>query len=347
MRAGHLSAKSIAVRLEQYGILVRVFDSSTGDGLDTMFNFLVNPDLPPDKERMRNRCRAVLIALAFLVSASRAPKLTAAFPASAQAAASPQAVASRCPAGYVLVPALKDYTAFDFCVAKYEMKNDAGNARSRADGMPWVGISRDSALTACQAIGPGYELISLDQWQTIARNIADTAANWSSGKAYEGALNTGHSDGAPQDAVAADSNDDNSCAGTGETCSSTVWNSQRRTHVLSNGSVIWDLAGNVWDLIRDDNLAPRGASGFISTFNTSDERQTRFGNDQFCSTSNAAPYCGFGWGYMDNNAGSIRRGGDADTVNGNVYGAGIFSTNLNFPTSAIQAIMGFRCSYQP
>jgi histidinol-phosphate/aromatic aminotransferase/cobyric acid decarboxylase-like protein len=41
---GHLSAKSIALRLEQYGILVRVFDSSTGDGLDTMFRVTTGTD---------------------------------------------------------------------------------------------------------------------------------------------------------------------------------------------------------------------------------------------------------------------------------------------------------------
>lgn len=163
---------------------------------------------------------------------------------------------------------------------------------------------------------------------------------------YVGELNTGNSDSLPGTAQSADNSDDNACANTGETCSSKVWNSQRRTHTLSNGSVIWDLAGNVWDLVRDDNPAARGAAGFIATFNSGDERQTKFGNDQFCSGAASPPHCGFGWGYMDNSAGSIRRGGDAGGVNGHIFGAGVFSTNLNFPVTALQTIMGFRCSFQ-
>jgi hypothetical protein len=59
------------------------------------------------------------------------------------------------------------------------------------------------------------------------------------------------------------------------------------------------------------------------------------------------PHCGFGWGYMNNSAGAIRRGGDADTISGSIYGAGVFSANLNFPVSVGQQIMGFRCSFQP
>ncbi|HZI51776.1 MAG TPA: hypothetical protein VFE29_08125 [Terriglobia bacterium] len=34
-------------------------------------------------------------------------------------------------------------------------------------------------------------------------------------------------------------------------------------------------------------------------------------------------------------------------THGQVYGAGVFSTNLNFPVTAPQNIMGFRCSFQP
>jgi hypothetical protein len=165
--------------------------------------------------------------------------------------------------------------------------------------------------------------------------------------AYVGELNTGNSDGTPGSALPADIDDNNACAGTGEPCTAKVWHSQRRTHTLSNGSVVWDMAGNVWDLLRDTNHASHGAEGFIATFNGGDTRQTLFGNDQFCAAASSPPHCGFGWGYMSNNQGAIRRGGDADTVNGQVYGAGVFSTNLNFPVTAPQNIMGFRCSFQP
>ena len=48
--------------------------------------------------------------------------------------------------------------------------------------------------------------------------------------------------------------------GTGQTCSSSVWDDQRRTLLLSNGNFIWDLAGNMWEWVdhynRDNKPTP-------------------------------------------------------------------------------------------
>ena len=30
-------------------------------------------------------------------------------------------------------------------------------------------------------------------------------------------------------------------------------NNERRTHTLSNGEVIWDVAGNAWEWVKDDS----------------------------------------------------------------------------------------------
>jgi len=155
-----------------------------------------------------------------------------------------------CPTGYVAVPFLTGYTTQDFCVAKYEMKNNSG-AKSEAAGLPWVSINRTQSITACTSIGVGYNLITVAQQETIARNINGMATNWSDGT-YNGELNTGHSDTVPFNTLAANADDTQACEGTGQTCSNTVWSSQRRTHVLSTGETIWDFSGNVHEWTKDD-----------------------------------------------------------------------------------------------
>src|SRR5450759_4975779 len=78
---------------------------------------------------------------------------------------------------------------------------------------------------------------------TIAQNVLSVASNWSSGVVGTGFIYSGHNDNAPANALAADSNDANGYSGTGNSSPS----NQRRTLTLTNGEVIWDLAGNVWE----------------------------------------------------------------------------------------------------
>jgi hypothetical protein len=192
-----------------------------------------------------------------------------------------------CPEGYVFVPGDDDPTinTIGFCTAKYEMRitgvHDSSLQsytsgvipESRADGLPWtrVGVpfglnmsyspSSDAVYAcdyACREQGPDYFLQSNDQWQTLARNIEGVAANWSGGAVGSGSINQGHSDMDPEIPLAA-STDDDPCAGTGQPdCTDPTSDdfSQKRTHTMSTGAIIWDLSGNVSEWLTDPPSIP-------------------------------------------------------------------------------------------
>lgn len=77
---------------------------------------------------------------------------------------------------------------------------------------------------------------------TIAANVLSVASNWSGGSVGSGYVYSGHNDNNPANALAADSNDANGYAG-----EANQGGNQRRTLTLTNGQVIWDLAGNVYE----------------------------------------------------------------------------------------------------
>lgn len=246
-----------------------------------------------------------------------------------------------CPDRYVLVSG-GSYVNTDFCVAKYEMKNVGGSAQSAADEEPWTGLTRSEAASLCRAHGPGYDLMTNAEWQTVARDIAATAGNWSGGTVLSGELNRGHSDGSPSAPLPAGVDTD-PCAGTGQSCTLGSWNNQRRTFRLSSGELIWDFAGNAAEWLLDDNSAAAGANAFLSTLSTGDLRQALFGYNAFCASPSASPYCGYGYGTMNAAAGALVRGGSyADGVN-----AGVFAVDLSDAPGQQQDEIGFRCAYHP
>ncbi|MET4781613.1 prepilin-type N-terminal cleavage/methylation domain-containing protein [Glaciihabitans sp. UYNi722] len=148
---------------------------------------------------------------------------------------------SSCPNGYIVVPGSSLYGTKAFCAMKYEAKNGgSNNAVSTPAGSPWVNISQTSALTIATAACSGCHLITESEWLTIAQNVLSVASNWSGGAAGSGYIYSGHNDSAPNNALVADTNDANSYSGETNT-----GGNQRRTLTLTNGQVIWDLAGNV------------------------------------------------------------------------------------------------------
>jgi hypothetical protein len=148
---------------------------------------------------------------------------------------------------WVAVPGDPSFGTNDFCVQKFEAKDVGGIPTSQAAQSPWASITQTASIAACRALGPHFDLISNEEWLTIAANIAQVPSNWSSGIIGTGTVNRGHSDNNPASACGASSDD--ALAWVHTDCSpkdsnGDVWR-QKRTHTLSTGALIWDISGNV------------------------------------------------------------------------------------------------------
>ena len=151
-----------------------------------------------------------------------------------------------CPLNFVVVPGSTTYSTNDFCVMKYEAKQ-VGTSNvpiSQASGTPWVSISQTNAIAYSSNVAncSGCHLITEAEWMTIAQNVLYNPTNWNSGTVGSGYIYSGHSDNAPANMIEASSVDSDGYYGEINT-----GGNQRRTLNLSNGEVIWDLAGNVWE----------------------------------------------------------------------------------------------------
>jgi len=166
------------------------------------------------------------------------------------------------------------------------IEDKGGEVVSTPQGAPIARIAQNTggsgvdARTYCQS--QGWHLVTNNEWMTMARNLERLGSNWcglngtgcgmspGSSGAY---LVAGHNDNGGETgtgkALQASSNDSqgcyltttdgsNNCGGTG---------SQRRTHRLSNGEVVWDLAGNLWqwtdDVVRGPNKPVGGGASWV------------------------------------------------------------------------------------
>ncbi len=234
-----------------------------------------------------------------------------------------------CPGGYIFVPGNQSYSIQSFCVMKYAA-SDAGarKAISRQGLLPFVNINRSSAEAACRAIGAGYHLMTNSEWMTIARDIEANPKNWNngSGPVGEGTLSRGNSNS-------------HNAAATGPDNQPNIGIQQsdwlhRRTHVLSNGEVIWDMAGNVWQWVSDNLKTTKGSWEEYSGFPAGNSLKSTYGpNGNFNSKQ------GTGKVYMDD-GGAVVRGGDwsRDSL------AGVFAASLDSSASNWFTGLGFRCA---
>lgn len=178
-----------------------------------------------------------------------------------------------CPVGFILVPGSDTYETKDFCVMKYEAKADndgdgigdinqntgyntwpadsypisaSRKLVSTAVGYPVANISQTTSISAASSYttgcASGCHLITEAEWMTIAQNVLSVAGNWSGGAVGSGYIYSGHNDNVPATAIEADANDANGYVNTGSASGN-----QKRTLILTNGEVIWDLAGNAWE----------------------------------------------------------------------------------------------------
>ena len=128
-----------------------------------------------------------------------------------------------------------------------------------------------------------------------ARNAESVAANWSGGAVGNGGMfrgNTGVDDalgcnGAGADYVAAASADNASLSSTRSSCA------DKRQLKLSNGEVVWDMAGNVWEHVNGANTLDGSGYATMSGDVCSagiNQWYSFSGNDGAPACSFAAPY---------------------------------------------------------
>ncbi len=171
-----------------------------------------------------------------------------------------------CPAGFVPVPGNTSFGTDGFCVMKYEAKNAGSNIPvSQASGAPWTSVSQANAITYSQNVAgcTGCHLITEAEWMTLAANVLSVSSNWSGESVGSGFIYNGHNNNNPSSFLAASVNDADGMYGiTGGTGATAAYN-QRRTLTLTNGEVIWDLAGNAQEWTQGVITgAQPGASGF-------------------------------------------------------------------------------------
>ena len=263
-------------------------------------------------------------------------------------------IQTNCPANYVRVPKNPTVSSDeDFCVAKYEMANNGSNsAISSQTSNSWTSITRDQSITACEAIGAGYDLITNAEWQTVARDIESAYSggsylNWSNGlNTGSNYLNIGNAGSYSGLVPAADSSPCSGMAAYPNCANNTSSDWEfKRTHQLSNGGIVWDLGANYYTWVKDTNTANQGSAGFASQAPWNSGTQTKWGPAENYSSKNSGTYGGLGYQYLNSSLGAITRGGVAGAGGGGSYG-GVFAAAF-LPTSTSSSQVGFRCTWHP
>ena len=192
------------------------------------------------------------------------------------------------------------------------------------NAIPIVEVSQTSAASYCANIGA--HLITNNEWQTIAWNAEGVASNWSGGVVASGSLYAGHNDNSPGQISVASANDSEGYSGTdgptsggGTGAGGAGAQNQLRTLTLSNGSVIWDIAGNLFDWTNDavtgTNEPNAGAGVFswheftaLATYGTMSQQTVGPANSAWNSTQGIGQI--YSEGATDGTTYGFIRGGD-------------------------------------
>lgn len=281
----------------------------------------------------------------------------------------PPSTSQDCPTGFVAVLGSGTLGTSDFCVMQFEAKNDgSGNAISQAAGTPYVSIAADDGVAAndndafekCANMSESgftgtFALISNPEWMTIARDLENVPSNWSGTLVGTGHIPRGHSDNSPANAIPV-TNSADPYDGTGNNSGEAAgsgWE-QKRTHILSNNSVIWDFSGNVLEWVDWDasdsvfSAAPTGCVDGGASAGWNDFNEVITGCSDGSDVDDVYPAGGytlsqsFGRWY-GGSGGAAARGGLWDT--GTISGA--FSLGLNLGPTFTDVALGFRCVYRP
>lgn len=292
--------------------------------------------------------------------------------------------------GWVEVPGNSSYSTQNFLAMKYEAKYDcnsdgdgdtaatcsapadsdagldwrdtdkqASKVVSTENGAPIVHITQTEAINACPS---GYHLITNNEWMTIARNIEAQSTNWANGVVGStvssgGGLKRGNVGN--DDSVGYNGADPEQGAG----------RNAKAKLVLSNGSELWDLSGNVWEWNNDTIQRKDQPVAWNGTSNRSGWEWSGFSNDGLSwylreykagsplqidnvqpadHSLNANHGVGRIYHYSDSadattTVYAFRRGGDWS----NTSVAGVFALTLDIAPSYRNGRIGFRCASDP
>jgi hypothetical protein len=253
----------------------------------------------------------------------------------------------------------------DFCVMKYPAKNVSGVATSAMADTPWVNVNRSTAASACTSLGTNYRLMSNTHWQVLARDIDSVAKFTGYGWIRLSGLVKGHTDGSPN-TLLANSVDSDPFFGTFNSGLS----SQKRTHALSSGNIIWDIGGNVYHWVSDDvsslgasttltsgntwkscdraNIADASADRLIISTGLNSNGTVNDPNASRCNHDGGGTYVNSVGKFYAANAGALVRGGASQYLGGgDVSNTGLFGAYFGFAATDTHGFVGFRCVYMP
>lgn len=271
---------------------------------------------------------------------------------------------------------------YDFCVMKYEAKsvtNDpAGKpvAKTRMGLTPYLNENMDiyAAQTYCKNNGPGYHLVTNQEWMSMARDIETVATNWTRGVVGQGMLANGNALEPDIYPAGEDSNGfyamNVGADGSNKQKRRTLYFSADETH-----NPIWDLSGNVAEYVSmspipgdDDEIHQHlrlsqkcGASnggGIVYGDPANilcDDTLTlqKLASAKYINNINNISGLGNGWAQADGRT-VVRGGSHAESLceadNGNtVRGfAGIYAMFIMDESVCLRKHhIGFRCAYIP